>query len=139
VSRFVLATKHSLWTLAGNTFKFEFFGRRRGTWYMYVRVTSYLVRFKITNHGYEEDASFHTSHACVGTWLLAATSKKSNIEQQPTMRMATSTTVSNDEQLTMNNINQLLNVTFTTLLREKRYVLVAGTQAAMCRENGVGA
>jgi len=43
---------------------------------------------------------------------------------------------SNDEQLTMNNINQLLNVTFTTLLREKRYVLVAGTQAAMRRENG---
>jgi len=36
----------------------------------------------------------------------------------------------------MNNINQLLNVTFTTLLREKRYVLVAGTQAAMRRENG---
>jgi len=87
------------------------------------------------NHGYGVLAQ--ASHKpCVCRHLAAGCNKKSNIKQQPTTRMATSTTVSNDEQLTMNNINQLLNVTFTTLLREKRYVLVAGTQAAMRRENG---
>ena len=43
VSRFVLATKTAYGLLLVTRSKLNSFGRRSGTWYLYVRVTLYLV------------------------------------------------------------------------------------------------
>jgi len=133
MSRFILATKTAYGLLLVTRSKLNSFGRRSGTLYVCTyesHRTLYDSKSRIRG-----EASF--SHKrCVCRHLAAWCIKKPNGKQQPTTRMPTSMTVSNDEQWTTSNINQLLNV--TSLLREKRYVLVAVTQAAMRRENGVG-